>query len=122
MSEFVKPYAEWAAAGIELLGIAVIIVLAGYSLLYGAIQLVRRTREAETVDFESLDTLFRNPRDSDVAGLVRYEGDRWRAGEANFLSSSVSLVSGLMFCSLGLAAVIVALRRSKARPSSERLP
>ncbi len=28
-----------------------------------------------------LDTLFRNPRDSDVAGLVRYEGDRWRSAD-----------------------------------------
>jgi glucan 1,4-alpha-glucosidase len=26
----------------------------------------------------TLDTLFRNPRQSRVAGLVRYEGDRWR--------------------------------------------
>jgi len=28
-----------------------------------------------------LDTLFRNPPDSDVAGLVRYEGDRWRSAD-----------------------------------------
>ncbi len=26
----------------------------------------------------TLDTLFRNPRESQVAGLARYEGDRWR--------------------------------------------
>jgi glucan 1,4-alpha-glucosidase len=29
----------------------------------------------------TLDTLFRNPRDSQVAGLARYEGDRWRTNE-----------------------------------------
>ena len=29
----------------------------------------------------ALDTLFRNPRDSEVAGLARYEGDRWRSAE-----------------------------------------
>jgi glucan 1,4-alpha-glucosidase len=29
----------------------------------------------------SLDTLFRNPADSQIAGIVRYEGDRWRRGE-----------------------------------------
>jgi len=28
-----------------------------------------------------LDTLFRNPRDSEVAGLARYEGDRWRSAD-----------------------------------------
>ena len=29
----------------------------------------------------TLDTLFRNPRQSRVAGLARYEGDRWRTAE-----------------------------------------
>jgi len=29
----------------------------------------------------SLNRLFRNPRESHVAGLVRYEGDRWRTAE-----------------------------------------
>jgi len=29
----------------------------------------------------TLDTLFRNPRESQVAGLARYEGDRWRTSE-----------------------------------------
>jgi len=29
----------------------------------------------------TLDTLFRNPIDSELAGLIRYEGDRWRAAD-----------------------------------------
>ncbi len=29
----------------------------------------------------TLDTLFRNPRESQVAGLARYEGDRWRTAD-----------------------------------------
>jgi len=29
----------------------------------------------------TLDTLFRNPRESNVAGLARYEGDRWRTAD-----------------------------------------
>ncbi len=30
---------------------------------------------------KTLDTLFRNPRDSQVAGLARYEDDRWRTAD-----------------------------------------
>ncbi|WP_367176464.1 glycoside hydrolase family 15 protein [Haloarcula rubripromontorii] len=37
------------------------------------------TRLADHVS-TTLDTLFRNPTDSRVAGLARYEGDRWRTG------------------------------------------
>lgn len=37
------------------------------------------TRLADHVS-TTLDTLFRNPPGSQVAGLVRYEGDRWRTG------------------------------------------
>lgn len=41
MNEFVKPIAEWCAAGIELLGLAVIILFAGVSLIKGAALLIR---------------------------------------------------------------------------------
>ncbi len=37
------------------------------------------TRLADHVS-TTLDTLFRNPTESRVAGLARYEGDRWRTG------------------------------------------
>ncbi|PSP94809.1 glucoamylase [Halobacteriales archaeon QS_4_62_28] len=56
--------------------------LAGAFQEYDAIEGV--SLETEQVDrladhvSSALDTLFRNPRASRVAGLVRYEGDRWR--------------------------------------------
>ncbi|MEF8851505.1 MAG: glycoside hydrolase family 15 protein [Haloarculaceae archaeon] len=63
----------------------------------GTLALVAAFREVEALDGTTLedeqldrltdhvglvlDTLFRNPRDSDVAGLARYEGDRWRSAD-----------------------------------------
>lgn len=42
MSEFVKPMAEWCAAIIEATGIALITVLALYSLVFAAVQRFKR--------------------------------------------------------------------------------
>lgn len=45
MSELVTPMAEWSAAIIEAIGIALIVILAIYSLIYAAIQ---RMKKADT--------------------------------------------------------------------------
>jgi uncharacterized membrane protein len=48
MSEMIKPMAEIAAAGIEALGIGIIVAFAAYALIYaGVLQL--RGRDAETI-------------------------------------------------------------------------
>jgi glucan 1,4-alpha-glucosidase len=45
----------------------------------------------------TLDTLFRNPSESEVAGLVRYEGDRWRtAGQEHEKVWSVTTAMGAL--------------------------
>lgn len=41
MNEFVRPIAEWCAAGVELLGLAVIILFAALSLVTGAALLIK---------------------------------------------------------------------------------
>lgn len=47
MSEFVRPIAEWCAAGIELLGLAIIILFAALSLIMGATLLIKRHKKEE---------------------------------------------------------------------------
>lgn len=42
MNDVVKPIAEWCAAGIELLGILIIVFLAVYSLIHGALGLLKK--------------------------------------------------------------------------------
>lgn len=41
MNELIRPIAEWCAAGIELLGLAIIILFAAVSLVRGAFLLIR---------------------------------------------------------------------------------
>ena len=45
MSEIVKPFAEWCAAGVEAVGIAVIAMATIYSLVHALTMLVRRASE-----------------------------------------------------------------------------
>lgn len=47
MSDLVRPMAEWCAAAIEAVGIAIIAGLALFSLLYAAVQVVRGRRAEE---------------------------------------------------------------------------
>lgn len=47
MNEFVRPIAEWCAAGIELLGLAVIILFAFASLIRGGFLLINGYAKAE---------------------------------------------------------------------------
>lgn len=42
MIDFVKPIAEWRAAIIEMLGIFIIVLLAGYALIFGAVRLFKK--------------------------------------------------------------------------------
>lgn len=48
MNEFVRPIAEWCAAGIEALGLAIIILFAVLSLITGARLLIKGEEKAET--------------------------------------------------------------------------
>lgn len=41
MNEFVRPIAEWCAAGVELLGLAVIILFATVSLIMGVVLFIK---------------------------------------------------------------------------------
>ncbi len=48
MNEFVRPIAEWCAAGIELFGLAIIILFAAASLIMGANLLIKGHAKEET--------------------------------------------------------------------------
>jgi uncharacterized membrane protein len=47
MNEFIRPFAEWCAAGIEFLGLAIIILFAAFSLIKGIILLSKGDAKEE---------------------------------------------------------------------------
>lgn len=49
MSEMVKPFAEWAAAIMEVLGIFIIAAFAIYALVFFAIRILRRQEGADAL-------------------------------------------------------------------------
>ena len=95
MSEFIAPVAEACAAAIELLGLALIVALSFYSLLYAAVQLVRR------VDGK---TIFRETRHRLVHGIL--------LGLEFLVAADIvhTVAVDLTFRSVGVLAVIVAIR------------
>ena len=47
MSEMIQPIAEWCAAIVEAIGIAIIVGFAAYTVLYGAYRVIRRTEDED---------------------------------------------------------------------------
>ncbi len=58
MTEFVKPFAEWCAAILEILGLALITALALYALGYALFRLIQGT-DAGTIFQETRNRLIR---------------------------------------------------------------
>lgn len=95
MSELIKPYAEWAAAAIEALGISIIIGFAFYVLFYAAIQLYKN------VDVESI---FRRTRQRLGRGIL--------LGLEFLVAADIihTVAVELTFKTVGVLAIVVAIR------------
>jgi len=97
MNEFVRPIAEWCAAGIELLGLAVIILFAVASLLRGGVLLVNGREKVE---------IFRNVRQMLGHGIL--------LGLEFLVAADIihTVAVELTFESVGVLALIVVIRTS----------
>lgn len=95
MSEFVQGVAEWGAGGLELLGLGVIVLLALYALISAAVQLARRVEGGQ---------LFRQTRHRLGRGIL--------LGLELLVAADIvhTVAVDLTFTSLGVLAIIVAIR------------
>ena len=95
MIEFVKPIAEWCAAIVELLGIFIIIVLALYALIFGAVRLVGRN---------DTDAVFREVREHLGRGIL--------LGLEFLVAADIihTVAVELTFTTVGVLAIVVLIR------------
>lgn len=95
MSEFVRPIAEWCASGIELLGLAVIILFAALSLITGAVLLIKG---------EAKDDTFKKVRQTLGHGIL--------LGLEFLVAADIihTVAVELTFRSVGVLAVVVLIR------------
>lgn len=95
MKDFIKPVAEWCAAGLEILGLATIILFAAVSLFSGVVRLIRK---------EATDEVFTTVRQTLGRGIL--------LGLEFLVAADIihTVAVELTFKSVGVLAVVVLIR------------